>query len=100
MYSHNIAEMVVALRKAKLIRKQDESAAEKALLKVWDDKIAIVWNTEDVIGTASNMGLKKHITKGEAQAVLDFVLDKHDATVGVSWDTIEYAINEICGTEP
>jgi len=90
--------MVSALLKAKLINPKDAVAVDGVLSKTWDDAVAITWTITDVIDHGRNMGRKTRITKGEARHVLDYVLRKHDATQGVSWDTIEYAINEICGT--
>lgn len=50
-------------------------------------KIFIVWSLEDVEMQAKNNG---HILKdGEAQKVLDMLQDKHDCTIGITWDVID-----------
>lgn len=56
-------------------------------------KISIVWCLEDVLGTADEMGVT--ITKKEASEVLWLLKNKHDAEVGVSWDTIKFWINDV-----
>lgn len=47
----------------------------------WTDRIALVWETDDVAGECP--GLTE-----EARAVLERVLAKQDASVGVNWDVI------------
>jgi hypothetical protein len=49
--------------------------------------IAICWGVEDVQRQATIRGLK--LSKKECQQVLERVLDTHDATLGVSWDTLD-----------
>jgi len=50
-------------------------------------KISIVWSLEDVEMQAKNNG---YILKdGEAQKVLDMLKDKHDCTIGITWDVID-----------
>jgi hypothetical protein len=49
--------------------------------------IAICWGVEDVKRQAAVRQVK--LTKKECQKVLERVLDTHDATLGVSWDTLD-----------
>lgn len=50
-------------------------------------KIAIIWSLEDVEMQAKNNG---YILKdGEAQKVLDMLKEKHDCTIGITWDVID-----------
>lgn len=50
-------------------------------------KISIVWSREDVGMQAKNNG---YILKdGEAQKVLDILKDKHDCTIGITWNVID-----------
>lgn len=53
------------------------------------DQIAITWCVEDVKSIAPDL------THKQCQDVLQCVLYKHDATVGVNWDTLEYWADEI-----
>lgn len=50
------------------------------------------WCADDVMQRASQMEVK--ITQREAEEIIDSVAHNHDATIGVSWDTIEWAIEE------
>jgi hypothetical protein len=57
--------------------------------------IAICWGVEDVKRQAIVRGLK--LTKKECQRVLEMVLQTHDATLGVSWDTLDDVIINLFG---
>jgi hypothetical protein len=50
------------------------------------------WCADDVMHRASQMEVK--ITQREAEEIIDSVAHNHDATIGVSWDTIEWAIED------
>ena len=60
-----------------------------------DDHISILWNVEDVKRQAEVNGLK--LTKAECREVLDACLDGHDANFGISWDTLDFHINNLFG---
>jgi hypothetical protein len=62
---------------------------------VGDDHISILWNIEDVERQAEVNGLK--LTKAECREVLDACLDGHDANFGISWDTLDFHINNLFG---
>jgi hypothetical protein len=49
-----------------------------------DDTIALHWTTDDVIHQCDQI-----TTKEQAREVLSYVLNKHDACYGVSWDTLD-----------
>lgn len=53
--------------------------------------IYIKWHTADVIETAINNGLG-NITEAEAMQILEYIKRTHNAEYGVSWETIECAI--------
>lgn len=55
--------------------------------------IDLNWCIDDVLQCADNQDYK--ITREEAGAVLDWLKYKHDASLGISWDTLSYAIREI-----
>jgi hypothetical protein len=57
--------------------------------------IAICWGVEDAARVAKKRGLK--LTKKECQKVLEMVLQTHDATLGVSWDTLDDVIIHLFG---
>jgi len=55
--------------------------------------ITISWSTVDVLAKAEEMDVS--LTEEQADEVLDMVERKHDASIGINWDVIEYWINEI-----
>lgn len=62
------------------------------LLRYWEDKIAPVWQVDDVLGTALNVG--KPITRRDAVEVLKDIFESHDAELGITWTTLEVALQE------
>lgn len=54
-------------------------------------QIALVWSIEDVQSLAS-------VSDNEAMSILEQVKHKHDASIGVSWDTISITA-ELMGFE-
>ena len=67
------------------------------------DAIAVIWTTEDVFTESENYGdtdyaqvpIDTEISKEEAQKILEILDRKHDASIGISWDTISCHIDEI-----
>ena len=57
------------------------------------DEIKITWSIEDVLQQAENDGIE--ITREEAGDVLELLLKNHDASNGISWDTLDYYIGEV-----
>lgn len=57
----------------------------------FDEKtqIAIIWSIEDV------QGISPSLTNEEAMNVLANVKRKHDCNLGVTWDTLEFWIDEL-----
>lgn len=53
-------------------------------IKLQDDQIAIVWSVEDVMQECD------WLTREQALEVLYALEHKHDATIGINWDTIYY----------
>jgi hypothetical protein len=47
--------------------------------------IFIEWCIDDV------KDVREDLDDDQAMEVLEFVKDKHDATLGITWDTLEYA---------
>ena len=94
MYSHVIRSQVEALQKAGLLKTgvtldQAEECLQKAC---WSDQIAIVWTIEDVLEHARQ--LKVRITRAQAREILFQVQNKHDVSLGINWDTLEFHISE------
>ena len=59
-----------------------------------DEYIAVaIWCEEDVLGCAKERGMK--ITREQAQSILDQMESNHDAEIGITWDTIYSALDEL-----
>ena len=46
----------------------------------------IYWNADDVLHQAQERGIR--IDEDEADALMEGLVDNHDATIGITWDTI------------
>ncbi len=92
MYDHHICEMCDHLVKVKLI--SDPVQAQKALADYWADKIAIVWDVEDVKSTMAEWKEVEvnAISEQAALEVLHTVFKNHDCNYGISWETIRATI--------
>ena len=62
------------------------------LHRYWQDKIAPVWQIDDLLEAALNIG--KPITKADAIEVLKDLFEGHDAELGITWMTLEVALQE------
>lgn len=57
----------------------------------------ILWTSEDVRGVADSMG--KKITDEQVADVLEHIEHHHDASLGVTWLTLEMAVDDIVKDE-
>ena len=53
----------------------------------------LIWIAEDVLGRAKDLDIK--CTEDEANDILGCMESKHDATIGVTWDTIDYYLDNL-----
>lgn len=67
--------------------------ARKRLKGIEGHVAVVIWCREDVIGRAKEWGIE--ITPEQADDILDEVDRKHDCEVGITWDTLDYYIDEI-----
>ena len=58
-----------------------------------EDSISIVWCIDDV------KEVRPDLDDEQAWDVLQVVKDNHDATMGISWDTLEYAADHLYPVE-
>jgi len=56
-------------------------------------EVASSWHIEDVLGQAKDGGVE--ITREQAQRVLGYLINKHDAIIGINWDRISYWIDYV-----
>jgi len=82
MHNHHLEEMV---RKLTPVLK-DKAKAQKILTRYWRNKIAIVWETEDVHRAANEHEVA--LTEREAIRVLQTLHDQHNAQLGLKWEDI------------
>ena len=52
-----------------------------------------IWQVEDVYSRASEMNFD--ISEQEAADVLSTINNNHDATLGISWETIDFWLDEL-----
>lgn len=65
-----------------------------ALAANWRTAIALVWTVDDVQGVCEENGWKP-LSEARATKVLGYVLNGHDAMLGVTHDTIASAIVDL-----
>lgn len=68
----------------RLIEVAHEYVEQDHVLKT-EDSISIEWCIDDV------REVRPDLNDDQAFEVLEYVKDKHDATLGISWDTLEHA---------
>jgi hypothetical protein len=94
MHDHHLEDMVKILVDRRLISgtKTNRLKILNGLKEYWEDKIAIVWQTDDIIHYAKMK--KQKISKEEAIDVLQTMLRRHDCEYGISWETINANLPE------
>ncbi len=89
MNDHVIEEMAETIAKELHV---DHNDVLHVLHRYWEDKIAPVWQVDDLLETALNIG--KPITKQDAVDLLKDLFEGHDAELGITWTTLEVALQE------
>ena len=56
------------------------------------NSIAIIWCVDDIKHMTKEMEIPIKLTGDQCMEILYDVHRRHDATIGVTWDTLEYAI--------
>lgn len=91
MHDHHLVDMVDGLVKAGVVAEADTEKAKAVFDEYWEDKIALTWTTEDVIELAKHHGII--VTEEQARYVLMTTFRRHDATIGVNWDVLDFHID-------
>ncbi len=88
-------DLVTPIEKCKIIFDDLFDKCSTLIPHIIDPKedIAIIWGYEDVIGRAEEMDYKIP-TKEEAIDILSVMKHKHDCTLGITWETIDYYLAE------
>ncbi len=89
MNDHVIEEMADVISRELRV---DHNDVLRVLHHYWQDKIAPLWQVGDLLDTALNMG--KPITKEDAIEVLKDLFEGHDPELGITWITLEVALQE------
>ena len=101
--THILEEMAKKLEKAGWLFISDPELPKDYVIKqaaecmgqVWQDKIAIVWDVDDVLTMAHPGDAKEWMTKDEAVQILCYAANKHDASLGITWDTLDYYVQDL-----
>ncbi len=97
MYEH-IKDMASSLIEAGLATDQEQ--IELVLSQYWADKVAVVWTTDDVHSVQDDFNEDEQtssLSEEQAQTVLQRAFEKHDASEGITWDSLRYYSEELCG---
>jgi len=88
MHDHHICGMCEHLVATGLI--SDFVQVQKVLADYWADKIAVVWDVEDVKSTMAEWQEVEidAISDETALKVLQTVFENHDRNYGINWETI------------
>ena len=72
----------------RLIEVAHEYVEQDHVLKT-EDSIAIEWCIDDV------KDVREDLDDDQAMEVLEYVKDKHDANLGITWETLQYAADHL-----
>lgn len=89
MNDHVIEEMADAISSELRVPNND---VLRILHRYWQDKIAPLWQVDDLLEAALNAGVP--ITRDDAIEVLKDLFEGHDAELGITWTTLEVALQE------
>ena len=89
MYDYILEEMADAISKELRV---DNAEVINILGRYWQDKIAHVWQVEDIFESARRAG--KPITREDATEVLHEVFDHLDSDLGITWMTLDVALED------
>lgn len=70
----------------------DQDKAEKILERFWQDKMALVWDTEDVHRAANEVEIA--LTKTEARELLHDLHEHHNPQYGLQWKDVTERIKD------
>ena len=97
MYEHHIRDMATGLVEAGLTT--DQKQVELVLSQYWADKVAVVWTNDDVHSVQDDFDEdvgSSSLSNEQAQNILQKAFDKHDASEGITWESLRYWSEEIC----
>ena len=86
MYDHILEEMADAIAFELNVTSNNVLSV---LNQYWQDKIAHVWQVDDMLESARRAG--KPITRTDAAGLLHNVFDHLDSSMGISWTNLDVA---------
>ena len=89
MYNYILEEMAEAIAREFRL---DNNDVLGVLSRYWQDKIAHVWQVEDVLEAAHRA--EKPITREDALTILQQVFHGLDSELGITWLTVDVALEE------
>jgi hypothetical protein len=89
MYDYILEEMAEAIAREFRL---DNNDVLSILNRYWQDKIAHVWQVEDVLEAAHRA--EKPITREDALTILQQVFHGLDSELGITWLTVDVALEE------
>ncbi len=89
MYDYMLEEMAEAVAQEFHL---DHNAVLSLLARYWQDKIAHVWQVDDILDCARRLG--KPITLTDALSLLQQIFDQLDSDIGINWLCLETALHE------
>lgn len=89
MYDYMIEEMADAIAKELHV---DNNDALRVLHQYWQDKIADVWQVDQMLECACDAG--KPITRADAAELLHNVFEDYDSELGINWMTLGIEVQE------
>jgi|GEM_PF-1894251 len=95
-YTEPIADLLQLLNDARIISSGNQERAKAIAhdyLEQHSDFISITWDIDDVKAVASDRNLQ--LTNEHCLDVLDYIESNHDANIGISWDSIHFALDSM-----
>tara|TARA_B100002019_G_C21134718_1_gene530122 strand:+ start:223 stop:564 length:342 start_codon:yes stop_codon:yes gene_type:complete len=88
-HEYNCLDAVLRVREEERDKAWEEIKELEKKLAHYEDNCTVVWMPEDVLS------LDDTLTKEQVSWVLERMEHKHDASLGISWDTVEFWIDEV-----
>lgn len=87
MYDYMLEEMAETIARELHV---DNNAVLGVLSRYWQNRIAHVWDVEDMLYCARRAG--KPITRADAAGLLSDVFEDHDSDLGIIWNCLDSAL--------
>jgi hypothetical protein len=89
MHDYMLEEMADAIARELHV---DHNAVLRILSRYWQNRIAHVWDVDDMLTCARRAG--KPITRADAAGLLSDVFEDHDSDLGISWSCLSSALED------